>query len=100
MRFLWLGLAHGFGAVARGIGHGASDLEPEERRDGTALALIAVAGILAAGMWFGVEGWFVQWTSKAGVALVGALEWIIPLTFLALAWRTLRHPDDRKSTGR
>ena len=51
-------------------------------------------------MWFGVEGWFVQWTSKAGVALVGALEWIIPLTFLALAWRTLRHPDDRKSTGR
>lgn len=100
IRFLWLGLAHGFGAVARGIGHGASDLEPEERRDGTALALIAVAGILAAGMWFGVEGWFVQWTTKAGVALVGALEWIIPLTFLALAWRTLRHPEDRKSTGR
>jgi len=95
-----LGLAHGFGAVARGIGHGASDLEPEERRDGTALALIAVAGILAAGMWFGVEGWFIQWTTKAGVALVGALEWIIPLTFLALAWRTLRHPEDRKSTGR
>ncbi len=100
IRFLWLGLAHGFGAVARGIGHGASDLEPEERRDGTALALIAVAGILAAGMWFGVEGWFVQWTTQAGVALVGALEWIIPLTFLALAWRTLRHPEDRKSTGR
>ncbi len=100
IRFLWLGLAHGFGAVARGIGHGASDLEPEERRDGTALALIAVAGILAAGMWFGVEGWFVQWTTKAGVALVGALQWIIPLTFLALAWRTLRHPEDRKSTGR
>ena len=95
-----MGLAHGFGAVARGIGHGASDLEPEERRDGTALALIAVSGILAAGMWFGVEGWFIQWTTKAGVALVGALEWIIPLTFLALAWRTLRHPEDRKSTGR
>ena len=100
VRFLWLGLAHGFGAIARGIGNGASDLEPEERRDGTALALIAIAGILAAGMWFGVEGWFVQWTTLAGVTLVGTLEWIIPLTFLALAWRTLRHPEDRKSTGR
>ncbi|MSW43163.1 MAG: cell division protein FtsK [Actinobacteria bacterium] len=100
LRFLWLALAHGFGAVARGIGHGASDLEPEERRDGTALALIAIATILAAGLWFNVKGWFVEWITTAGDTLVGTLAWIIPLTLLALAWRTLRHPEDRKATGR
>ena len=98
--FLWLALAHGFGAVARGIGHGASDLEPEERRDGTALFLIAIAAILASGLWFNVQGWFVESITMAGATLVGALAWIIPLTLLALAWRTLRHPEDRKSTGR
>lgn len=100
MRFLWLALAHGFGAVARGIGHGASDLEPEERRDGTALFLIAIASILASGLWFNVQGWFVESITMAGATLVGALAWIIPITLLALAWRTLRHPEDRKSTGR
>jgi S-DNA-T family DNA segregation ATPase FtsK/SpoIIIE len=100
VRFLWLALAHGFGAVARGIGHGASDLEPEERRDGTALFLIAIASILASGLWFNVQGWFVESITMAGATLVGALAWIIPITLLALAWRTLRHPEDRKSTGR
>ena len=96
----WLATAHGIGRVVRGLGHGASELEPEQRRDGLALTLIGAAVILIAGTWFGVEGWFVSWAAMVTTALVGALDWAVPLLLLALAWRTLRHPDDRSTTGR
>ncbi len=100
MRAAWVGTAHGVGHAARGIGSGARDLPPEQRRDGLALALIAGAIVLVAGTWFGVEGWFVTWAAMVAVALVGALAWATPLLLLALAWRTLRHPDQRATTGR
>jgi len=48
VRALWLGLAHGVGAVFRGIGRGAKGLDPAHRKDGVALLLLALALIVAA----------------------------------------------------
>lgn len=96
----YLAVAHGLGFVARNLGSGARGLDPAQRRDGLALAFIAAAAILVAGTWFGVEGWFVSWAAMMGQALFGALDFIIPIVLLGLAWRYLRHPDEQATTGR
>src|SRR5690349_24294304 len=51
VRAIWLGLAHAVGAVFRGIGNGAKNLDPAHRKDGVALLLFGVALIVAAGTW-------------------------------------------------
>lgn len=88
------------GGAARGVGKGARELEPELRRDGLGLSLIAVAIILIASTWFGVDGWFISWVSMLATSFFGALAWVAPLLLLALAWRFLRHPDQNGATGR
>ncbi|NKB91473.1 MAG: cell division protein FtsK [Candidatus Nanopelagicales bacterium] len=100
VRAVWIGLAHLVGSIARGIGRGARDLDPEHRRDGLGLGLIAGAVIIAAATWFRVEGWFIAWSGTIATAIFGAVAWIAPLCLLALAWRFLRHPDQNATTGR
>jgi len=100
LRTLWTALAHLVGTIARGIGRGARDLDPEHRRDGLGLGLIAGAVIVAAATWFSVEGWFIAWAGAIATAVFGALAWIAPLCLLALSWRFLRHPDQNATTGR
>lgn len=97
---LWTSIAHILGSLVRGIGHGARDLDPVLRRDGLGLALIAAAVIFIAGTWFGVQGWFISWTTTLATSLFGALAWLVPFALLALAWRFLRHPDQNATTGR
>lgn len=97
---LWTSIAHILGSLVRGVGHGARDLDPVLRRDGLGLALIAAAVIFIAGTWFGVQGWFVSWTTTIATSLFGALAWLVPFALLALAWRFLRHPDQNATTGR
>ncbi len=99
-RGAWLGTARLLGLAARGIGRGARDLEPAHQRDGLGLSLVAVAIVLVAATWFGVDGWFVSWLGMVTTALLGALAWITPILLLALAWRFLRHPDQNSTTGR
>ena len=70
------------------------------RRDGLGLSLIAAAIIVIAATWFGVDGWFISWTSMLATSFFGALAWVTPLLLLALAWRFLRHPDQNGATGR
>lgn len=62
--------------------------------------MIALAGIFAAGIWFGVGEWFVSWTAMAATAALGALAFLVPVAMLALAWRFLRHPTEQDATGR
>ncbi len=47
MRALWLGVAHAVGAVFRGIGQGAKNLDPAHRKDGVALLLLGICLIVA-----------------------------------------------------
>ena len=95
-----MALAHVLGSISRAFGSGARELDPAHRRDGAGLALVAGAAILIAATWFGVDGWFVSWLAMLATALVGALDWMIPILLLALAWRFLRHPDQNSTTGR
>jgi S-DNA-T family DNA segregation ATPase FtsK/SpoIIIE len=97
---VWGAIALVVGTVARGIGRGARDLDPEHRRDGLGLALIAGAVIVAAATWFRVDGWFIAWSGAIATTFFGALAWMAPLCLIALAWRFLRHADQNATTGR
>ena len=96
----WTALALVLGTLARGIGRGARDLDPEHRRDGLGLGLLAAAVIVAAATWFQVNGWFIDWAGAIATTALGALAWIAPVCLVALAWRYLRHPDQNATTGR
>ena len=93
-------MARGVGALARGIGHSARDLDPGLRRDGAGLALIGLGIVIAAEFWFGLPGAVGNWI-RIGVSTVfGSLGVALPLLLLAMAWRTLRHPDHNGPAGR
>ena len=49
-------MAHLAGGAVRRIGTAARDLEPEHRRDGIGFALIALAIVVAAREWWGLQG--------------------------------------------
>src|SRR5688572_27282333 len=56
---VWMGLAHLLGWVFRAVGRQAAtarDLDPEHRRDGIGLALLGLAVLVAAGVWFNGAG--------------------------------------------
>ena len=50
-RATWLLAARGVGGTARSVGR-ARDIDPGHRRDGIALALLGIAGVIAASSWF------------------------------------------------
>ena len=100
LRGLWLGMAAFVGSAARGVGRGARDLDAVHRRDGLGLLLVALAVIVAAAVWFGVDGWFTAGLGTVAAYFVGALEILVPVLLLVIAWRTLRHPDDTATNGR
>lgn len=100
LRGLWLGVATGIGHLARSFGSGARDLEAHERRDGLALGLLATTVALIAGVWFGVDAWFVSALSMISHSLFGMLAIFVPIVLAVVAWRTLRHPDEAFIPGR
>lgn len=97
---VWLGLAHGLGAVARGIGHGARDLEPEHRRDGVGLFVIALALVSGAAVWFQLGGPVMSGVRVAVTGCVGKVGWLVPLALLVVGWRNMRDPVHNGPAGR
>jgi DNA segregation ATPase FtsK/SpoIIIE, S-DNA-T family len=97
---VWLGVAHGIGAVARGIGHGARDLEPEHRRDGVGLLMFALAVVTAASVWFQLGGPVMGAVRVAVTGSVGKVGWLVPLALLVIGWRNLRDPIRNGPAGR
>ena len=53
---VWRGIAGFVGGIVRSLGHGVADLDPEQRRDGTGLGLVAVGIVIAAAFWFMIPG--------------------------------------------
>jgi DNA segregation ATPase FtsK/SpoIIIE, S-DNA-T family len=100
LRALWLGIAHAIGGAARRVGHGARDLDDVHRRDGLGLLFVALAVIVAAAVWFGVDGWFTAGLGTVSGYLLGAFDIAVPVLLLVIAWRTLRHPEDHVTNGR
>ncbi len=100
LRGLWLAVAHLLGAAARRIGRGARDIDPDQRRDGIGLLLLAVALVAAASQWWSLDGPVDTFSDAVIIGSAGRLAWAVPLLLLALSWWVLRHPAGHAPTGR
>jgi DNA segregation ATPase FtsK/SpoIIIE, S-DNA-T family len=96
----WSTVAGGVGAGARRIGQGARDLEPEHRRDGAGLVLIALAVVVAASVWWQLPGSVFAGTRAVVAGSVGLVAWFVPLLLCFVAWRNLRDPEANGPAGR
>ena len=86
----WLGLAHAVGGGARRIGHSASELEPEHRRDGAGLFLIGLAVVVAAAIWWDLPGSVGNGVRTVVGGSIGMLGWAL------MMWRHCgRHHPSR-----
>jgi S-DNA-T family DNA segregation ATPase FtsK/SpoIIIE len=97
---VWLGGAHLVGAGVRKVGHTARELEPEHRRDGAGLFLIALAVVVAASVWWQLPGAVPSATRAVVAGSVGLVAWFVPFLLCYVAWRNLRDPDRNGPAGR
>ncbi|MQL67149.1 cell division protein FtsK, partial [Streptomyces vinaceus] len=100
VRALWLGLAHAVGAVFRGIGQGAKNLDPAHRKDGLALLLLGIALIVAAGTWADLEGPVGDLVEILVTGAFGRLDLLVPILVAVVAVRFIRHPEKPEANGR
>ncbi|MFJ4622975.1 DNA translocase FtsK [Streptomyces sp. NPDC088812] len=100
VRAVWLGLAHAVGAVFRGIGNGAKNLDPAHRKDGVALLLLGVALIVAAGTWADLRGPVGDLVEILVTGAFGRLDLLVPVLLAVIAVRFIRHPEKPEANGR
>ncbi|POX44682.1 cell division protein FtsK [Streptomyces sp. Ru71] len=100
VRALWLGVAHAVGAVFRGIGQGAKNLDPAHRKDGLALLLLGIALIVAAGTWADLKGPVGDLVEILVTGAFGRLDLLVPILLGAIAVRFIRHPEQPEANGR
>jgi S-DNA-T family DNA segregation ATPase FtsK/SpoIIIE len=81
------------GAIARGIGKSARDLDPAHRRDGLGLLYLSIAIVVAAVIWFDVAGFVSGVVTSVVTGAVGVFDVLAPVALLVIAIQTLRHPD-------
>ncbi|WP_067604936.1 DNA translocase FtsK [Nocardiopsis listeri] len=90
---LWKLIAHTVGGAARAVGRSARDLDPDLRRDGVGLILLALGILVAAAVWWRSDGPLLEATRMVVVGGVGAFSPILPLLFLPLAIKLMRTPS-------
>lgn len=100
VRAIWLGLAHAVGAVFRGIGQGAKNLDPAHRKDGIALLLLGLALIVAAGTWSNLRGPVGDLVEIIVTGAFGRLDLLVPILLAVIAVRFIRHPEQPEANGR
>ncbi|MFE6287290.1 DNA translocase FtsK 4TM domain-containing protein [Streptomyces sp. NPDC057877] len=100
VRAVWLGLAHAVGAVFRGIGQGARNLDPAHRKDGVALLLLALSLIVAAGTWSNLRGPVGDLVEMLVTGAFGRLDLLVPILLAVIAVRFIRHPEKPEANGR
>ena len=93
---LWLGMAHVFGAVARGLGRNARDLDPAHRRDGLGLAYFGLAIVFASVLWLDTHSFVAGFIIAVVTGGVGIFDVVTPIAFFAIAVHIMRHPDAPK----
>nr|WP_315860831.1 DNA translocase FtsK [Amycolatopsis sp. EV170708-02-1] len=89
VRGTWNLLAKGLGTLARTVGRGR-ELEPEHRRDGLALGLIALALVIAFGVWWRAAGPIGGWVEVGTRSLLGAGAVTLPLVLTVVAVALMR----------
>jgi hypothetical protein len=100
---IWMGLAHGVGWIARAVGRQAAnarELEPEHRRDGAGLAVLGLAVLLGAAIWFRSAGPVGAALSSVAHLFFGAVALALPVLLLIAAIRLMREPADDAPRGR
>ncbi|MEV8535377.1 DNA translocase FtsK [Streptomyces sp. NPDC051211] len=100
VRALWLGVAHAIGAMFRGVGRGARNLDPAHRKDGLALLLLGLALIVAAGTWSNLRGPVGDLVTMLVTGAFGRLDLLVPILLGVMAVRFIRHPDQSDANGR
>jgi DNA segregation ATPase FtsK/SpoIIIE, S-DNA-T family len=95
-----MGIAHGLGATARSIGRTARDLDPEHRRDGVGLLLVALAVVTAAAVWWELPGAIMDVARTIVSGSVGKVGWLVPLMLVLIGWRNMRDPEHNGPAGR
>ena len=92
-------LAKGAGSTARSVGR-ARDLEPGHRRDGLALALLALAVVVAASSWFDAARPVGQWIDTFVRMLIGGAVVLLPIVLAAVGVTLMRSEPDPESRPR
>ncbi|WP_225320811.1 DNA translocase FtsK [Streptomyces luteolifulvus] len=100
VRALWLGIAHAVGAVFRGIGQGAKNLDPAHRKDGIALLLLGLGLIVAAGTWSNLRGPVGDLVEMLVTGAFGRFDLLVPILLAVIAVRFIRHPEKPDANGR
>lgn len=95
-----MGIAHALGATARSIGRTARDLDPEHRRDGVGLVLVALAVVSAAAVWWELPGAIMDVARTIVSGSVGKVGWLVPLMLVLIGWRNMRDPEHNGPAGR
>lgn len=90
---VWLGIAQVIGAIARGIGKSAKDLDPAHRRDGLGLIYLSLAIVVASVVWFDVNGFISGVVTSLVTGAIGLFDVFAPVMLSAIAIQILRHPD-------
>lgn len=99
-RACWLGLAHAIGAMFRGMGRGAKNLDPAHRKDGLALLLLGLALVIAAGTWSNLSGPVGDLVELLVTGAFGRLDLVVPILLAGIAIRLIRHPERPEANGR
>ncbi len=100
---LWRGIARLIGTVARAAGRSAAsarDLEPEHRRDGVALGVLAAGIVSVVALWFDAAGPVGHGLAVAVRSLIGNGAVLLPLVLLGAAGHLLRQAPQPQSRGR
>jgi S-DNA-T family DNA segregation ATPase FtsK/SpoIIIE len=101
LRAIWLGAAHLIGAVVRRIGSTARDLEPEHRRDGLGLSLVALAIVVSAAEWWQLPGPVGDGVRAAAEGTLGIAAYALPLLLVLGGWFVMRKPaEEDRPAGR
>ncbi|WP_187364009.1 DNA translocase FtsK [Streptomyces piniterrae] len=100
VRACWLGLAHAIGAMFRGFGRGAKNLDPAHRKDGLALLLLGLGLVIAAGTWSNLSGPVGDLVELLVTGAFGRLDLVVPVLLGGIAVRLIRHPEQPEANGR
>ncbi|MFI5491136.1 DNA translocase FtsK 4TM domain-containing protein [Actinoplanes sp. NPDC051859] len=102
-RAVWMGVAHGVGWAARGVGRQAAtakEIDPEHRRDGAGLLMLGFAILVGVAVWADAAGPVGTWLADAVRLFLGGLGILLPLLLLYGAIRFMRKPADPEHRGR
>ncbi|WP_435199131.1 DNA translocase FtsK [Janibacter sp. GS2] len=96
----WMGVAHATGSGVRRMGHGASQIEPEHRRDGLGFLALALALVVAVREWWGLSGLFGDLVHAVFAGTFGRVAYALPIVLVLLGVRLLRTPGDDAADAR